>query len=72
MMSLHYVTNGSLAITALIAVGIITRSIQIILAGMAAGDDIHDILVKVKKRIYAAVLAICLSTFLGVIRRYYL
>jgi hypothetical protein len=72
MTSLRYVTDGSLAVTALIAVGIIARSIQIILAGMASGEDIHDILAKVRKKIYAAILAICLSTVLGVIRRYYL
>lgn len=72
MTSIKYITDGTLVISGLMAVGITTRIIYTILTEMTAGEALPDILNKIKKKLKAAILAICLSAFLGVIKRYYL
>lgn len=71
MQSIKYVTSWSIVITGLMSAGITVRVIYIILAGMINGDDLADILIKTRKKIKAAIIAICLSAFLGIIKKYY-
>lgn len=71
MESLKFITNLTLVFTALMAVGITTRIVYLILAGILNGEAVSELLNKMTKKLSAAILAICLSAFLGVIKHYY-
>lgn len=71
MESLKFITTITLAITGLMAVGITTRIIYLILSGILNGEAVPELLNKMTNKLSAAILAICLSTFLGVIKHYY-
>jgi len=71
MESLKFITNLTLAISGLMAAGITARVIYLILSGILNGEAVPELLNKMTKKLSAAILAICLSTFLGVIKHYY-
>lgn len=71
MESLKFITNLTLAISGLVAAGITARVIYLILSGILNGEAVPELLNKMTKKLSAAILAICLSTFLGVIKHYY-
>jgi len=71
MESLKLITDLTFVLSGLMAVGITARVGYLILGGISDGESAPDVLKKVIKKISAAVLAICLSTFLGIIKHYY-
>lgn len=72
MSSIGYITSASQIMAVLVSLGISARIVYLILVCMSEGEEIQGILKKVKRKIAAAVLAICLTAFLGMIKSYYL
>ncbi|WP_146045151.1 hypothetical protein [Clostridium sp. 3-3] len=68
---MKFITNLTLAISGLMAAGSTARVIYLILSGILNGEAVPELLNKMTKKLSAAILAICLSTFLGVIKHYY-
>ena len=71
MESLKFISSLTFALSSLMAVGIIARIACVILTGIFAGEAVPDLINKMTKKLTAAIIAICLSTFLGVIKHYY-
>ena len=71
MESLKLITDLTFALSGLMAAGITARCVYLILAGMMGGETVTDVLNKLMKKLSAAILAICLSTVLGIIKHYY-
>ncbi|WP_097006822.1 hypothetical protein [Lacrimispora amygdalina] len=71
MESLKFITNLTLALSGLMAVGITARIACLIFTGIITGEAVPDLINKMTKKLTAAIIAICLSTFLGVIKHYY-
>jgi hypothetical protein len=71
MESLKFITNLTLALSGMMAVGITARITYLILAGMLEGEAVPELLNKMTKKLSAAIFAICLSAFLGIIKHYY-
>jgi len=72
MESLKFITNLTFALSGLMAAGITARIAFLIFAGIISGEAVPDLINKMNKKLTAAVIAICLSTFLGIIKHYYL
>lgn len=71
MESLKFISDLTLALSGLMAMGITARISYLIFDGILDGESAPDVLKKIKKKITAAIIAICLGTFLGVIKHYY-
>jgi hypothetical protein len=71
MESLKFITNLTFALSGMMAIGITSRIIYLILAGIMSGEAAPELLNKMAKKLSAAIFAICLSTFLGIIKHYY-
>lgn len=71
MESLKFITNLTFALSGLMAAGITARIACLILAGIISGEAVPDLINKINKKLTAAIVAICLSTFLGIIKHYY-
>lgn len=72
MSSIGYISTASQVLVGLVTVGIVARILYIILNAMVAGDEIPDTLKKVKKKIAAAIFAVCLEAIITIIGGYYL
>ncbi|MDW2797988.1 hypothetical protein RZO55_10415 [Clostridium boliviensis] len=71
MESLKFITSLTFALSGLMAVGIIARITCLILTGIMTGEAVPELINKMTKKLTAAIIAICLSTFLGIIKHYY-
>lgn len=71
MESLKFITDITFVLSGLMAVGIIARISYLIFGGIWDGESAPDVLKKVTKKLSAAIIAVCLSTFLGIIKHYY-
>ncbi len=71
MESLKFISSLTFALSSLMSVGIIARIACVILTGIFAGEAVPDLINKMTKKLTAAIIAICLSTFLGAIKHYY-
>lgn len=55
----------------MIGLGILVRSVYIILDSMSNGEDINKVIQRVKKKVIAGILAICIGQLLSVIANIY-
>lgn len=71
MESLKFITSLTFVLSGLMSAGITARISYLILSGIMNGEAVPELLNKMAKKLSAAIFAICLSTFLGIIKHYY-